>query len=113
MLVERLCRFFDIVTILRLDDEPEIASDLLEMLIEDSQSPEPEIVTLSFSMANSNLLGVPEKIDFLKRNEQLIMNMLQEREVKFQNKLSDGKKMLDKIAQKAEAAVRDQILSNN
>ena len=36
MLVERLTRFFDIVTILRMDDEPQIASDLLNMLIEDS-----------------------------------------------------------------------------
>ena len=47
-------------------------------------------------MAISNLLGVPEKIEFLKRNETNIMNLLQEREVSFQNKLSDGKKMLDK-----------------
>lgn len=69
-LIQQLTSFFDIVSILRMDDEPTIEQDLLDSLISDSQSQvDSEMVLYAYRLVNTNLLSFQCKVEFIKANE--------------------------------------------
>jgi hypothetical protein len=84
-LIQIMSSFFDVVQILRLDNEPNIVKDILDVLVQDSQDPmDLELSICAFKLINSNLLSVNEKLDFLKQNEQWILQSLKTREIDVQ-----------------------------
>ena len=73
-LLLQLTSYFDVLEVLRLEDEPNIAKDMLEAIVQDSLSPiDNDLVASAFQMMNTSLFGVMEKIEFLKVNEQQIL----------------------------------------
>lgn len=79
-----------------MEDEPEIAQDLLDMLISDSQTQVDNVMVYhAYSLANSNLLGTAEKIEFLKQNEQSILRYLNEREAVYAVNASGNRKGIE------------------
>ena len=73
-LLFQLTSYFDVLEVLRLEDEPNIATDMLEAIEEDSLSPvDNDLVASAFQMMNTSLFGVMEKIQFLKSKEQQIL----------------------------------------
>lgn len=81
-LINLLCRYYNIVEILRMQDEPRIALDLLDVILSDSQSPIDNVMVYNaYQLIGSNLLSHIEKIEFLKQSEQEIVGLLSVREL--------------------------------
>ena len=81
-LVRLFTEHFDVVQILRMEDEPQIEQDLVEMMVNDCQLGDDNLLFYRvFSLLDSGLLSLGAKFEFLKQKESAILQLLDQREL--------------------------------
>jgi hypothetical protein len=70
-----------------MDDEPNIGQDMLDnMMMDSTNDNDNELIFCAYRLINTNLFNRSDKLQFLKTNEQKILNTLNVRELEFNSK---------------------------
>lgn len=113
-LARQFTEHFDIVQILRMEDEPHVEEDLVAMLINDSETTDDNILFYHvFSLLDSGLLSLDAKFEFLKQKESTILQLLDQREMTVSVKKPNDKRLADKVAAAAAAKVQENLAAVN